>query len=221
LVFFFFFSFPFERTRSRNCVKHEQRDCVGVSVSNIICGIIHIISDLKSIRNRIDRTSDAPTLRSTLASKDAPDAPCQHTISNGNVVADEFGRVCRWSEMEPDSGCCVPLPSDDPRAIAPCTSCNARSCCAVYENCVGCCVVSGELFSSCLGRCRTHSGSMVGAREFADPLGKHCFGSFAAPAPQFDRFVVESAAPSAAAPRRFALTFVLCVAFALPVLIFR
>jgi hypothetical protein len=165
--------------------------------------------------------SDAPTLRSTLASKDAPDAPCQHTISNGNVVADEFGRVCRWSEMEPDSGCCVPLPSDDPRAIAPCTSCNARSCCAVYENCVGCCVVSGELFSSCLGRCRTHSGSMVGAREFADPLGKHCFGSFAAPAPQFDRFVVESAAPSAAAPRRFALTFVLCVAFALPVLIFR
>jgi hypothetical protein len=226
LVFFFFFFFFFGES-----VHGISPAMSGVVALASVCLISFValytslaISKALEISS-IAPSNAAPTLRSTLEKRKAgedDEATCQHTISNGNVVADENGRVCRWSEMDADSGCCVPLPSDDARVIAPCTSCNERSCCAVYENCVACCVSAGAaLFSSCVGRCRTHSGSMAGAREFADPLGKHCFGSYAAPAPQFDRFVQDSAAPSAAAPRQFALTFVLCVAIALPVLILR
>jgi hypothetical protein len=175
--------------------------------------------EISTLPKQIENPSNF--LRTTLSSKrdEALSRRCQHTVSNGNVVADEHGNVCGWSDMDPLSGCCL---TDD--ANAACLNCDDRSCCAVYENCVACCVrnAPAPAFAACSARCRTHSGSVSGAREFSDPLAKHCFGSFAAPAPQFDRFVqLSSAAPSGEAPRRFALSFALCAAIALPIVIFR
>lgn len=156
-------------------------------------------------------TNPRKTSRTTLFSSAAL---CEHTVSNGNLVADSSGAVCRWAGVDPATSCCAVSEVIGGACADHCDL--ALQCCAVYEHCVACCV-SGEPFAACVARCRTHSGSAA-AREFVDVKRKHCFGVFNAPAPAFDRLFVASQRESSAATSRV-FSGLLALLIALPFLL--
>lgn len=90
---------------------------------------------------------------------------CQFYLGRERVV-DERGVICSWDDTSWGvSGCCN-------TSLTPegCTQCNRKAlkratCCADYESCVSCCLVSrGMSFRLCKSACRTSSRVIEGIR---------------------------------------------------------
>lgn len=188
---------------------------LAVLIAPLLLSIVALYSSL-AIRSTLSeagvREKSRKTSRTTLW---AQGARCEHTVSNGNLVADSNAAVCLWSGVDAESSCCTSQLVDG----ACSDHCDVdASCCALYEHCVACCVREARLaFAACVARCRTHSGSAA-AREFVDPARKHCFGLFNAPAPAFDRLFIDAdhAAAAASSSSSRLVSSVIAVAIALP-----
>lgn len=65
---------------------------------------------------------------------------CNNTAQGAIYVTDDRGYLCRRSQLNPDTGCCV----NGERYQ--CASCNTTSqCCPAYEPCVSCCLSPSTL----------------------------------------------------------------------------
>lgn len=112
------------------------------------------------------------------------------------LIVDEEGYVCGHADLLLNGCCRVTKQSDQYN----CDSCVDDGCCAVYENCVSCCLnpirrrtlekvlenASGrqsalfatvrDQFELCLAKCRTDSHSVQHENKYKNPHLKHCYG---------------------------------------------
>lgn len=122
---------------------------------------------------------------------------CRNSVQGKVLIVDDQGYVCQRADLL-WTGCCN-VEADQTKHYS-CETCNQANCCAIYENCVSCCLhphkrellekvlskASGRqsaLFASvkdhfelCLVKCRTNSHSVQHENKYRDPKTKHCYG---------------------------------------------
>jgi len=118
---------------------------------------------------------------------------CRNSVQGKLLIADDRGYICSRSEVLAN-GCC----NVDNAQRYNCDTCKENGCCAIYENCISCCLDpqkktllqellekverSSVLFSSvndlfelCLSKCRTSSVSVQHENSYIDSKYKHCY----------------------------------------------
>lgn len=123
-------------------------------------------------------------------------ASCRNSVQGRTLIVDEEGFVCTHLNLQ-SNGCCK---ISKQSAQYDCNSCVDDGCCAVFENCVSCCLnptkrtvlekvlesASGrqsalfatvrDQFELCLAKCRTDSHSVQHENKYKNPDLKHCYG---------------------------------------------
>ena len=86
------------------------------------------------------------------------------TTHGKHLITDQYGRVCAWTELKPDTNCC---PTFLPRNQ--CGDCRRAPCCSSYEHCVSCCMGRTDMqFHRCKSACRTSRHSLDRHQKYAD-----------------------------------------------------
>jgi len=98
-------------------------------------------------------------------------------------VADEKGRVCKWQDVNYETGCCP-----DDQSTEACLECK-ENCCSIYAYCISCCLQPSnpmqqpnfstpepnpDKFEYCRVVCRTSSRSVINENQWISEL-KYCF----------------------------------------------
>ena len=128
---------------------------------------------------------------------------CRNSIQGKLLIADDRGYVCP-RKVVGINGCCSTDDADHQSITSTklysCDSCHKNGCCAVYENCISCCMAPSnrellnrlvsekkspvfkifiasisDYFELCLTKCRTSSASVQHENTYRNPAAKHCY----------------------------------------------
>jgi len=109
-------------------------------------------------------------------------ALCRRSVDRV-FVADEKGRVCKWQDVNYETGCCP-----DDQSTDACQECK-ENCCSIYAYCISCCLQPAnpmqhpnfstpepnpDKFEYCRVVCRTSSRSVINEKQWISEL-KYCF----------------------------------------------
>ncbi|KAF5284368.1 hypothetical protein FQR65_LT13585 [Abscondita terminalis] len=180
----------------------------------IVLGIIFSLSLVYCIISFVHKSdylnADVPAVKRTKPfiwrtlqvhnSSNDDDLICRNSVQGRILIVDDRGFVCARGNLLPN-GCCNEAAANTLQYS--CDTCKPNNCCAIYENCISCCLhpnkkemlenVLGKaaeqnsvLFASvsdhfelCLATCRTNSQSVQHENSYKDPKAKHCFGETA------------------------------------------